>query len=676
MCKDLRGLFVLFIFAFLVFLSPARTLNCQFQNAKKDIQTYSKEEIGVELMPCIVEVYAVFDTMKWVVGTGTIVDKSGVILTNYHVASYGPELEIRTYYDKEYPVMGVLSFDPIKDYAMLIVDIGKSDSLEKVMKISCRNHLKTGEDCFVLGNPMGLSFSLTSGEISYGSGRKVPSEKWGDYTNTMIQFSAPISKGNSGGALVDKYGCLIGIPALASTGYVQNLNFAVPIWTIKEIMNSKSESDTTQLIWNTSGEQSNINQDLEVIPWDKFHAMSAIIEYIMGNVAYFLMDISEIDQYAEKIKNYRPNIYFDLAYACYLGLIKDKYDKSLEVLNEIYEPDDNPYFYYVKAKVLINKFSESGGKELLDSAQVIAGHIEKIAPLWSDEIKSSIEDIKFLEFEPKYELEDTIEDTNETDSLSPIEKLIFSEWGEKGVMAWNLIEGEKTAGEILDSLDIPDIWLVNFLEWLDSVGFIYIEDEQTKSEKEILEDSISTLKNDIITDLFYMGNCWSELGDTDKAIEVFEDGYQMDSTEGYCALNLMFFLGMKGDFEGAVRVGEDALKRDLYLHNELFQQLAEPYVELKEYKKAIVFLDSSLAHYKELQKKYPEDNNIKKHIIAADVVLIAANTGLGDMKSAKKIYKELIEISPEWENNFASIEDWIFYDNTRNLYNQFLEKNR
>ena len=281
-----------------------------------------------------------------------------------------------------------------------------------------------------------------------------------------------------------------------------------------------------------------------------------------------------------------------------------------------------------------------------------------------------------MDFEPKYELEDTIEDTNETDSLSPIEKLIFSEWGEKGVMAWNLIDGEKTAGEILDSLDVPDIWLVNFLEWLDSSGLIYIEEEQTKSEREILEDSISTLKNDIITDLFYMGNCWSELGDTDKAIEVFEDGYQMDSTEGYCALNLMFFLGMKGDFEGAVRVGEDALKRDLYLHNELFQQLAEPYVELKEYKKAIVFLDSSLAHYKELQKKYPEDDNIKKHIIAADVVLIAANTGLGDMKSAKKIYKELIEISPEWKNNFADIEDWIFYDNTRNLYNQFLEKNR
>ncbi len=160
-----------------------------------------------------------------ILGTGVVIDKEGYILTNYHIikSSVDPEYEG---YSKIYVIPGkdesiklvanVVGYDRVFDLALIKVE----KRLESKIKIGDSDKLKEGEQVLAIGNPIGLVNTVTSGIVS---ATKRPFIQIGN----IIQIDTALNPGNSGGALINKNGYLVGI-AFAGFLELENLNFAIP----------------------------------------------------------------------------------------------------------------------------------------------------------------------------------------------------------------------------------------------------------------------------------------------------------------------------------------------------------------------------------------------------------------------------------------------------------------
>jgi serine protease Do len=164
-------------------------------------------------------------------GSGVIVDKDGYILTNNHVIRGADEIKV-TLSDKREFRGKVIGTDQKTDLAVIKID---SNHLP-VIKIGNSDKLKTGETVFAIGNPFGLSQTVTSGIVSATGRANVGIADYEDF----IQTDAPINPGNSGGALVNIRGELIGINTaiFSTTGGYQGIGFAIPSNMAKAVMES------------------------------------------------------------------------------------------------------------------------------------------------------------------------------------------------------------------------------------------------------------------------------------------------------------------------------------------------------------------------------------------------------------------------------------------------------
>lgn len=144
-------------------------------------------------------------------GSGVVIDR-GVVITNCHVALAGPRLDIR-YLDQQYSA-SILTADERHDLCKLSV-LGLSAPNVTMDKVAS---LKVGQKVYAIGSPQGLDLTLSDGMIS--SLRQEP-------IGTLIQTSAPVSPGSSGGGLFTEQGTLAGIITFQMRSG-QNLNFALP----------------------------------------------------------------------------------------------------------------------------------------------------------------------------------------------------------------------------------------------------------------------------------------------------------------------------------------------------------------------------------------------------------------------------------------------------------------
>lgn len=155
-------------------------------------------------------------------GSGFIVSKDGVIVTNYHVVESAHQAEVKigeTIFHEIYLVKNL----PDIDIAVLKID---ADDLSP-LAIGDSDELVSGQFIVALGSPLGLEQSVSSGIISaIRSSRDMK----------LIQMTVPISPGSSGGPILNEYGEVIGIATLASFFIAQNVNFAVPINYLKKII--------------------------------------------------------------------------------------------------------------------------------------------------------------------------------------------------------------------------------------------------------------------------------------------------------------------------------------------------------------------------------------------------------------------------------------------------------
>src|SRR5690242_5260386 len=169
-------------------------------------------------------------------GSGFVYDNQGHIITNHHVIDGATTADV-TFTDGNTYSAKVIGKDPDADIAVL--QITDNFSEEKVMPLPIANSssLRPGDQLIAIGNPFGLSGTITTGIVS-GEGRLLPNPDTGFSIPNIIQTDAAINPGNSGGPLLNIQGQVIGMNTaiLSRTGSYSGVGFAIPSNTIaKEV---------------------------------------------------------------------------------------------------------------------------------------------------------------------------------------------------------------------------------------------------------------------------------------------------------------------------------------------------------------------------------------------------------------------------------------------------------
>jgi S1-C subfamily serine protease len=164
-------------------------------------------------------------------GSGFVIDRDGHVLTNYHVIADARQVEVTMHNRKKYRAT-VVGTDRSHDLAIVQI---KAPDLNPMVLGDSRN-LQVGQKVYAIGNPFGLSGTLTSGIVS--SIRSVQ-EPDGMTIDEAIQTDAAINPGNSGGPLLNSHGEVIGINTMIASSVGQNagIGFAIPINTAKAVLN-------------------------------------------------------------------------------------------------------------------------------------------------------------------------------------------------------------------------------------------------------------------------------------------------------------------------------------------------------------------------------------------------------------------------------------------------------
>jgi serine protease Do len=204
-------------------------------------------------------------TVRRGIGSGVIIDDDGRILTNFHVAGRAAEIYV-TLYSKERVRAKLVGEDHWTDLA--VVQMDKQELIDKKVKfryaeLGESRNLIPGQDVMAIGTPFGLARTMTLGVVSnnertfYPERMHIDEYETGDFAN-WIQMDTPINPGNSGGPLVDMTGKVVGIN---TRGGGQNLNFAIPIDTAKEVIKNILSTATADKVGHV--DRSDLGVDLK-----------------------------------------------------------------------------------------------------------------------------------------------------------------------------------------------------------------------------------------------------------------------------------------------------------------------------------------------------------------------------------------------------------------------------
>jgi serine protease Do len=186
--------------------------------------------------------YFGFTTTSAASGSGFIMTSDGYILTNYHVVEGSNSIKVTLYDNSSYSAE-LIGYDESNDVAVLKID---ADGLSPVV-IGDSDNLNVGDTVMAIGNPLGeLTFSLTSGVVS-ALNRQITLSS--NMTMDLIQTDCAINSGNSGGALFNTYGEVVGITnakystsSSSSSASIDNIGFAIPINSVLNIVDSIIEN--------------------------------------------------------------------------------------------------------------------------------------------------------------------------------------------------------------------------------------------------------------------------------------------------------------------------------------------------------------------------------------------------------------------------------------------------
>lgn len=205
-------------------------------------QTVLPSIVGIKVEYSVSSIFSRVSSTANAEGSGVIISQDGYILTNNHVinssssssSSYytvgeATKITVSLYNDDTEYEAKVIGTDEQTDLA--VIKIEKNDLTAATLGDS--DSIQVGEWCMAIGNPLGMQSSVTTGSIS-ALNRKITDSDGKQFT--LIQTDTAINEGNSGGALVNSKGEVIGINTLKASGTgVEGLGFAIPINSTKSI---------------------------------------------------------------------------------------------------------------------------------------------------------------------------------------------------------------------------------------------------------------------------------------------------------------------------------------------------------------------------------------------------------------------------------------------------------
>jgi len=225
--------------------APAPAVPVQFRPAASaflsdeanNIEIYQKYNEGVvNIAPLMTEHHWFLNAVPRYgsgAGSGTVIDREGHVLTNYHVVGGAREVSV-TLAGGEQREGRVIGVDPENDLAVVKID-PRGLNLT-VIPFGRSADLLVGQKVLAIGNPFALSRTLTTGVVS-GLGRPVRADS-GAIIQEMIQTDASVNPGNSGGPLLNSRGEMIGITTtiISPSGGSVGIGFAVPIDTARRVL--------------------------------------------------------------------------------------------------------------------------------------------------------------------------------------------------------------------------------------------------------------------------------------------------------------------------------------------------------------------------------------------------------------------------------------------------------
>ena len=225
--------------------SPVRAAQTREPSARGDLTTAEQATIQLfeEVSPSVVYITTLAQSRNLFTGltrevpsgtgSGFIWDETGHIVTNMHVVDGANAAQVVLHDQTSYRAE-LVGYSPAHDLAVLQIDT--DDAILRPVEVGQSANLKVGQSIYAIGNPFGLSATLTTGIVS-ALGREIPSARGGRIEN-VIQTDADINPGNSGGPLLDSAGHLIGVntaiysPSGASAG----IGLAVPVDTVRRVV--------------------------------------------------------------------------------------------------------------------------------------------------------------------------------------------------------------------------------------------------------------------------------------------------------------------------------------------------------------------------------------------------------------------------------------------------------
>jgi S1-C subfamily serine protease len=165
------------------------------------------------------------------IGSGVITSEDGYIVTNNHVISGADEVEVTLYDNSVYPAK-IIGTDPATDIALLKIEAPNLAAIN----LGDSDNLRLGEWVLAIGSPYDLRSTITAGIVS-AKGRQLPNYDGQYRVESFIQTDAAVNPGNSGGALINTNGELVGINTsiISLTGSYTGYSFAVPVNIVKSI---------------------------------------------------------------------------------------------------------------------------------------------------------------------------------------------------------------------------------------------------------------------------------------------------------------------------------------------------------------------------------------------------------------------------------------------------------
>lgn len=167
-------------------------------------------------------------------GTGVIIDERGYIVTNHHVVKTAAKYGVKVRLNNGTELTGTVAWSG-RAYDLAVIRVTSPGTLP-ALNLASTASLKRGHHVLAIGHPYGYEFSVCEGIVS-NLGRTIELDS-GEVLNNMIQTTAPINVGNSGGPLLNQNGELIGINT-ALREDAQNIAFAINASTVKQILSTQ-----------------------------------------------------------------------------------------------------------------------------------------------------------------------------------------------------------------------------------------------------------------------------------------------------------------------------------------------------------------------------------------------------------------------------------------------------